>query len=591
MMRAQRHWWLVLLFACVALLVGVVVMNCGEDKGTEPPPPPPEPFLEEYVAELPAWPDTVASNDIEEVLETSFDGTIFCRKSECSMTRTPEKVITYGLFPEVLWLGALIQGNDYADGLGSMEELPIRERAPLTIAMTCLGQSLITTVEDPRSTNVLSAIGGLVTDAENSGYVFGSGIDFEQVEMHSLRQVALGLGLSSQFLGIEVTNRLDVNIEKKHHTLTIFFRQVMFETFIDSPPTPSDLFSAEFTQEKLDEQVALGHIGPDNLPVYVSSIQWGRMMMATISSDSSLLDIENSLRAQLPNSNIEFDTKYAELLATAEIGIHTWGGEAEDALAAIRSGNIADYFNETPSLTTAFPLAYKLRNLADNSLAKVSETTTYEVNECTQERCGYFSNYDDWEAAFDEMVCCHDTIFFPLCVENVELGDGVPDLEPRITTGLGSSVIWYGASTGFCFDFELRSLDYGCPPSLIFDDYHFQTDRQTCFIAPGGDGCVNDDFLVSFDYTGADCFIFAFGINTSWNSSTSNESFTVFSDDKQLLVHTNTDDFWSDSETWKFMGVVSMTPIDSIVFDEGLSDGSHIILGDFWFGVAYPGEG
>ena len=71
----------------------------------------------------------------------------------------------------------------------------------------------------------------------------------------------------------------------------------MFETYIVLPQTPSAMFSDEFTEDVLQQQVNLGSIGPDNLPVYVARIEWGRVMLLTMSSDASITDMRNALRA------------------------------------------------------------------------------------------------------------------------------------------------------------------------------------------------------------------------------------------------------------------------------------------------------
>jgi len=61
------------------------------------------------------------------------------------------------------------------------------------------------------------------------------------------------------------------------------------------------------------------------------------------------------------------------------------GGNADDALALIRSNNLGDYFTTDAPLTTARPISYTVRNLADNSIASVSETTNYNLEQCVPE--------------------------------------------------------------------------------------------------------------------------------------------------------------------------------------------------------------
>jgi hypothetical protein len=58
-----------------------------------------------------------------------------------------------------MWLGALLQGRQYKGGIAALEELPIRQRAPLTLAINLLAGNNTQTVTDPTSANVNQAIG------------------------------------------------------------------------------------------------------------------------------------------------------------------------------------------------------------------------------------------------------------------------------------------------------------------------------------------------------------------------------------------------------------------------------------------------
>ena len=53
-----------------------------------------------------------------------------------------------------MWLGSLLQGDGYVNGLGSLKELPIRERAPLTIFIDLLGTGITQTIESPDAASV-----------------------------------------------------------------------------------------------------------------------------------------------------------------------------------------------------------------------------------------------------------------------------------------------------------------------------------------------------------------------------------------------------------------------------------------------------
>jgi hypothetical protein len=160
----------------------------------------------------------------------------------------------------------------------------------------------------------------------------------------------------------------------------------MFTVSVELPQTPAAFFGSRFTQAALKEQADLGRIGPDNLPIYVSSVVFGRMLLFTFSSDASAEDIQGALQLAYEGAatgvSAEVNSRYRKVLASAQIQVVTVGGSADDALALIRSGKLRDYFRADAPLTSARAISYTLRSLGDNAIAAVSETTRYEVTEC-----------------------------------------------------------------------------------------------------------------------------------------------------------------------------------------------------------------
>ena len=76
-------------------------------------------------------------------------------------------------------------------------------------------------------------------------------------------------------------------------------------------------------------------------------------------------------------------TRQQGILQEAKIAITSIGGDAEATIAMIRSGNWADYFTDSAPLTSAAPLSYTFSNLGDNSDAKVTEATDYNITTCS----------------------------------------------------------------------------------------------------------------------------------------------------------------------------------------------------------------
>jgi hypothetical protein len=108
--------------------------------------------IDEYMASLPAWEafspsmadadmtvGETSSPDVFSVGATRYT----CTTTPYSVARTPDRVVIFNPDSEVFWLGGLLQGRGYRDGIGSLEELPIRQRAPLTLFIDLLSQKRV----------------------------------------------------------------------------------------------------------------------------------------------------------------------------------------------------------------------------------------------------------------------------------------------------------------------------------------------------------------------------------------------------------------------------------------------------------------
>jgi hypothetical protein len=350
--------------------------------------------IDGFVGGLPAWttfsPLMGDTNDIVGTGTVSLEsvgGTVYdCRVEPYSITQTPEKIVTLDPDVNVLWLGALLQGNGYKEGIGSLSEWAVRERAPLRVSIDLLSGDNFRTVEDPDLASVNQAVGQLVSAAQAASHRGGSSVSFSQETTHSLNQAAISLGISYRFVGAGVRASLSAAASRRasEQTITAYFVQRMFTASVVLPSEPSDLFSEEFTPARLDEEIARGHVGSSNPPVYVANIAYGRILMFSMTASTT----RDSIRAAISAAFTKEDTagisaSYLNILSHAQISVATVGGEGKNAAALIQSGKIADYFNDDAALTSARPISYTVRNLGDNSIARVSETTEYNLRECT----------------------------------------------------------------------------------------------------------------------------------------------------------------------------------------------------------------
>jgi hypothetical protein len=424
------------LLGSVALLAAL--NGCGDDMSG-----PESSDVNGYVQSLPAWtdfaPNAPAANEAtgdesDPVIFTVGPTEYTCTTTPYSLTQTPDKITVFNPDAEIMWLGALLQGKGHRDGLGSLAELPIRQRGPLRIFIDLLSEANGITVENPDAQSVASAIGGLIEQASLAGHLAGSNTSFDMKQTHSLRQASLELGVSARYMGTTVESELSYQEELEENTLTAYFVQRMFTTSMVLPQTPGAMFSDSFTRGDLQTQIDAKAIGPDNLPTYISSVVWGRMLMVTMTSTHSFQEMEAALTAT--NDAIgsgSISAQDQQVLDESTFKISTVGGNDEGVENLIRTGQLGSYFDADLALTQARPLSYTVRNLGDNSIATVSETTNYNLKQCsTGQATATGARY---KLTLDKIV-------------HIDNGcDGVFDPDPEIfysfslTTSTGTSVI------------------------------------------------------------------------------------------------------------------------------------------------------
>jgi hypothetical protein len=598
----------------LALPIGVALLTtmlaCGEDTIPLAPvvPNDPDPVVvtETPPADVnalfqtfPSWEEySVPLSDAEVVaMEPSFyeqSDNMFCSVTEASITKNPEDIVTYSPDSEILWLGSLIQGRGHRDGLGSLLELPVRQRAPATIAIDILFSDNTRVVESPTLASVGQAIGQLIDQAHSAGHLAGSSIFFNQVESHSLEQSALKLGLSASYMSTSIRSSLEMERTSSSSSLTATFTQKMFTSSLVLPQSPRDVFSEEFTEDLLQEQVDRKNIGPDNLPVYVASITWGRMLTVTMTSSHSAAEMKAALQAS--SSFVGFDVSIAadvrnkQVLDESEIRVVAIGGHAQAAIDLIRTGQLGEYFKDDAPLTTARPISYVLRNLGDNSIAKVSETTEYAIRECEPGGVQRFSNYASWRDSVESAGLIEDSLM--TTEANIALASGLA-MPLGTNAPIGPRATFDADSTGLPFSFYLENTNAAelTLPSeqiwtLVFADQEIGSNPAHRWISIGdADGIggarrdvfENDDFdirMIRNDSTASASDVYAIAITIGDNQDTSGESIIVRGDGFEVRF---------EPPVSGFIGFVAPFPILNVHFDED-AGGDDIAIRDFRFG-------
>ena len=248
-------------------------------------------------------PDT-AETVVPEVSQVEDDGSVTvvpdvtyrCVSTPYTLRSNPQQIVMYSPDVDILWPGALIQGKSRKE-LGSFLPLTIAERDSIKVSIPSFATSDNFRTVLPDQANVSQAIGGIVGNATQSGLSAPSTISFKMDTYNSEQEFGLSIGVSGHYLGFSASAQGDMSKSAGETTITAQFFQKMYEVVVAPPQTPGSFFSSDFTADKLQQQVSLGKIGPDNIPIYVSNVVYGRMMMFSMTSSASESDLRGTVQA------------------------------------------------------------------------------------------------------------------------------------------------------------------------------------------------------------------------------------------------------------------------------------------------------
>ncbi|ORX97792.1 Perfringolysin [Basidiobolus meristosporus CBS 931.73] len=356
--------------------------------------------INDYFATLPDWDkfanvqssDTI-KGDVKSQEASMGSVQLECSVQDITLTDTPKELVTFGTGSDAFWLGALLQGKGYVDGVGGFKPLPIGDRNEQKITVDFLNGKSSSSICKPDSGAVRDAIAGLVSHAKSGGYRPGANIHYKTVEVNSAESAALNLGFGAKYLAFQAKTALDTQRNYTENTIAAYFVEKAFTVDVAMPKTPADFFNSQFTMQDLKEQIRFGRLGPDNLPIFVSSISYGRVLLYSVTSSASSSDIRATIQASYNGLKLgvdsNLDIKHQKLLSESKISVAVIGGNREAAINLIRDGNLNSFFSQESTLETYVPISYTLRSIANGNLAAVSETTKYTIKACHPVRRGY----------------------------------------------------------------------------------------------------------------------------------------------------------------------------------------------------------
>lgn len=269
---------------------------------------------------------------------------------------------------DAIFPGALIKGESVLDG--SYVLIPAKRR-PITISTSLTGSGDVSvTVDDPKLSTIRTAINNLMNQEY---HVPPANLGFTMEQAYSEQQLKLSLRSSYSSGFVDVAGGFDYSNKKIRTRLVAKFIQSYYTLDMDMPSSPADLF---------DGEVNTALFGT-HMPMYVSTVTYGRMALFTIESELEETQVKAFLEGSYLNIDASASTEFESLMASSSMKVYVLGGSGSDAAqtvdgfeafkAYIKDGG--NFSNESPGA----PISYKLRYIRDNTIGKIVFAASYPI--------------------------------------------------------------------------------------------------------------------------------------------------------------------------------------------------------------------
>lgn len=329
-----------------------------------------------------------------------------CQRIHHDVLRTSESIMGLSDANADLKPGIIAQGRAFLDGIIRAIPLP---RSPATLAVDLGVLDPVRHVDSPNSATLQAAVSSLQREADaqlGNLPVLPAQISYSSESVSSYEEVMLAVGANVSFSGLlgSAGFSSEFGSQREHRSTTVVVKllQPMYTiSFADDElPTEASFFGPGVDASDFAAQCSAGVLGPDNPPVFIKSVTYGRVVIFTITTEEAInaQDLNNLIHASFfgVNGDLSARSQYQAIVAQSSIKVLALGGSQDDALAAIRSGDYTQFFNPAPA-STGVPLNFRANYLrGSRPTAKIASALSYVAETCTINRCVDTDHTDSW---------------------------------------------------------------------------------------------------------------------------------------------------------------------------------------------------
>lgn len=276
---------------------------------------------------------------------------------------------------DILYPGAVLAGSSIADGtyaaISKVDVGKVRISIDRRTVDSKDDAQITKEFENIRMSNYRKAL----NDWSKIQFKEGNVVTVHSVDVvRSTEEAQFKMGATFENPSVKVSTNLKFDFEKKKNHYLVKFIQKQYSVTMDIPRSDYMLFKS------VDPKVI-----KDYQPVYVSNIDYGRMVFMSIDTNHSRSEIESALKVAVEklNINADIEAKYKKVLDESSINFIAVGGGVEEHAQIVDKGweGCRAFMIKKIPLEKLPPISFQLRYASDNSLARVVKNSEYVITQ------------------------------------------------------------------------------------------------------------------------------------------------------------------------------------------------------------------
>ena len=230
-------------------------------------------------------------------------------------------------------------------------------------------------------------IGGS-TDFYGTSSVPNQSVIFEVIDAYDEKSIGFHLGAEFEYAGAGGSTSFDYSNEEVETRLFIRFMQHYYTVDYMYPGSASGFFAPGTTPAEVEAAFE-----PGMVPVYVSSVKYGRMGYYSLESTLSRSEIAAELEAHYENPalrvGLDLAFELGEVSSSSTTTGQVYGGNTDSASAGVE--DVSEFYEWITASTAhieslaglnAVPISYELRYLDSHDIARLGFINEFQIRNC-----------------------------------------------------------------------------------------------------------------------------------------------------------------------------------------------------------------